>query len=57
MNSPLSRLPLLGPGSWPETQRITGILRKETTGGVLLLLASAAALIWRTRPGRRHITP
>ena len=41
MNSSLPRLPLLSRGSWPETQRITEILRKETVGGVLLLIAAA----------------
>ncbi|MCQ4121302.1 Na+/H+ antiporter NhaA [Rhodococcus tibetensis] len=50
MNSPLSRLPLLSRGSWPETQRIAEILRKETVGGVLLLIAAAAALIWANTP-------
>ena len=50
MNSSLPRLPLLSHGSWPETQRITEILRKETVGGVLLLIAAAAALVWANTP-------
>ncbi|EKT79737.1 Na(+)/H(+) antiporter [Rhodococcus opacus M213] len=50
MNAPLSRLPLLSRGSWPETARIAEILRKETVGGVLLLIAAAAALIWANTP-------
>ncbi|HEY5852526.1 MAG TPA: Na+/H+ antiporter NhaA [Aldersonia sp.] len=50
MNSSFSRLPLLVRGTWPETQRITPILRKETVGGVLLLIAAAAALVWANTP-------
>ncbi len=41
---------LLTRGSWPETQRFSEILRKETVGGVLLLLAAAAALVWANSP-------
>jgi NhaA family Na+:H+ antiporter len=37
-------------GSWSETSRFAEILRKETVGGVLLLLAAAAALIWANSP-------
>jgi NhaA family Na+:H+ antiporter len=37
---------LLGRGSWAETRRIAEVLRKETIGGLLLLLATAAALLW-----------
>ena len=32
-------------GSWPEVSRIADVLRHETVGGVLLLIAAAAALI------------
>ncbi|MCW2798725.1 MAG: nhaA, partial [Aeromicrobium sp.] len=35
---------LLGRGSWPEASRIADILRRETLGGVLLLVATAAAI-------------
>ncbi len=35
-------LRLLTRGSWSETQRFTEILRKETVGGVLLLVAAGA---------------
>ncbi len=35
---------LFGRGSWPEASRIADILRQETLGGVLLLIATAAAL-------------
>ncbi len=43
-------MPLLSRGSWSETARFTEILRKETVGGVLLLIAAAAALIWANSP-------
>ena len=35
---------LLTRGSWLETQRFTEILRKETVGGVLLLVACGRRL-------------
>ncbi|CAN5212488.1 Na+/H+ antiporter NhaA [soil metagenome] len=41
---------LLSRGSWPETQRLAEVLRRETVGGVLLLAAAAAALIWANSP-------
>jgi NhaA family Na+:H+ antiporter len=41
---------LLGRGSWPEVRRIGDILRTETVGGVLLLVAAAIALIWANSP-------
>ncbi|MEW5810939.1 MAG: Na+/H+ antiporter NhaA [Actinomycetota bacterium] len=37
-------------GSWAETRRVTEILRKETVGGVILLVAAAAALVWANSP-------
>lgn len=37
-------------GSWPEAKRLTGVLRHETVGGVLLLIAAGAALIWANSP-------
>ncbi|BBZ75401.1 Na(+)/H(+) antiporter NhaA [Mycolicibacterium anyangense] len=43
---PLLQRALFSPGSWSETSRIAGILRKETVGGALLLFAAAVALIW-----------
>lgn len=48
MAEPSRLLPrsLFSRGSWSETSRISGILRKETVGGGLLLLAATAALIW-----------
>ncbi len=43
---PAARPPLLSRPSWPETRRIGEVLRKETVGGALLLLATLAALVW-----------
>ena len=43
-------LRLLTRGSWSETQRFSQILRKETIGGVLLLAAAGAALVWANSP-------
>jgi NhaA family Na+:H+ antiporter len=37
-------------GSWPETSRIAEILRKETVGGVLLIVGALAALVWANSP-------
>jgi NhaA family Na+:H+ antiporter len=37
-------------GSWAETRRIADILRKETIGGALLLIAAVAALTWANSP-------
>ncbi|MGZ8801432.1 MAG: Na+/H+ antiporter NhaA [Mycobacterium sp.] len=47
---PTRRRTLFSRGSWAETSRITEILRKETVGGVILLLAAGAALIWANSP-------
>ncbi|CAO5234292.1 Na+/H+ antiporter NhaA [Frankia sp. AgKG'84/4] len=44
------RLRLFDRSSWPETQRIAAILRRETTGGVLLLAAAVLALGWANSP-------
>jgi NhaA family Na+:H+ antiporter len=43
-------LRLLSRGSWPEANRLAAILRSETVGGVLLLIAGAAALVWANSP-------
>jgi Na+:H+ antiporter, NhaA family len=43
-------LRLLTRGSWSETQRFSEILRKETVGGMLLLAAASAALMWANSP-------
>src|SRR4051794_12858642 len=37
-------------GSWPEASRIAAILRKETVGGALLLVATVIALVWANSP-------
>ncbi|CAA9436785.1 MAG: Na+/H+ antiporter NhaA type [uncultured Pseudonocardia sp.] len=42
--------PLFGRGSWPEVSRIADILRKETIGGVLLVVAAVMALVWANSP-------
>ncbi|GAB3538238.1 Na+/H+ antiporter NhaA [Arthrobacter tecti] len=36
--------------SWLEYQRISEILRKETVGGILLIIAAVLALIWANSP-------
>jgi NhaA family Na+:H+ antiporter len=41
---------LLSRGSWPEAKRLAEILRSETIGGMLLLFAGAAALVWANSP-------
>ncbi|MBX9245459.1 Na+/H+ antiporter NhaA [Actinotalea ferrariae] len=41
---------LLERRSWTETRRISEILRKETVGGALLLVATVAALVWANSP-------
>lgn len=41
---------LLTRSSWPEAQRLSHILRRETVGGVLLLAAAALALVWANSP-------
>ncbi len=42
--------PLLGRGSWGEDSRITEVLRKETVGGALLVVATVVALVWANSP-------
>lgn len=39
------RQPLLARGTWPEASRIAEILRRETIGGALLIVAAVAALV------------
>jgi len=43
---PSGRPRLFSLSTWPETQRVGNILRKETVGGVLLLAATILALAW-----------
>ena len=42
---------VLSRGSYPEALRIGSLLRQETTGGILLILAALVALIWANSPG------
>jgi NhaA family Na+:H+ antiporter len=37
---------LFSRGSWPETSRVAAVLRRETVGGVLLLVGTVIALVW-----------
>ena len=49
--APARRRPrLLQRGSWPERRFVGDILRTETVGGALLLVAAAAALFWANSP-------
>jgi NhaA family Na+:H+ antiporter len=41
---------LFGRGSWYEARRIADVLRTETVGGVLLLVAAVAGLVWANSP-------
>ncbi|WP_458116760.1 Na+/H+ antiporter NhaA [Arthrobacter sp. D2-10] len=41
---------VLGRSSYPEYLRIGEILRKETVGGILLIIAAGLALIWANSP-------
>ncbi|MDJ0395863.1 Na+/H+ antiporter NhaA [Rhodococcus sp. G-MC3] len=45
-----TRRPLFSRGSWSEADRIAAILRKETVGGILLLIAAVVALVWANSP-------
>lgn len=48
MSSP--RPSLFGRGSWLETRRIAAILRTETAGGMLLIIAAAIGLVFANTP-------
>lgn len=50
MTAPASPRRLLGRGSWPEAQRIADVLRRETVGGILLLVGAGVALTWANSP-------
>jgi len=45
-----TRRNLLSRGSWSEASRISDVLRKETVGGALLLVATVIALVWANSP-------
>ncbi len=42
----VNRPALFSPGTWVEDGRVAQLLRKETVGGALLLLATVIALVW-----------
>ncbi|MGS2810541.1 Na+/H+ antiporter NhaA [Nocardia sp. MW-W600-9] len=48
--TPAAERKLLTPGSWPESRRIASVLRRETVGGVLLMIAAVVALVWANTP-------
>ncbi|MHA3702124.1 Na+/H+ antiporter NhaA [Jatrophihabitans sp. YIM 134969] len=50
MSTPPTRLRVLARGSRTEVSRIAEVLRQETIGGVLLLAATVAALVWANTP-------
>ena len=50
MPAPTPSLPLFSRGSWPETSRLAELLRRETVGGALLLVATVVALVWANSP-------
>ncbi|MCO7220550.1 Na+/H+ antiporter NhaA [Klenkia sp. PcliD-1-E] len=41
---------LFSRGSWAETARIAALLRKETVGGLLLIIGAVVALVWANTP-------
>ncbi len=41
---------LFSRGTWSETERVGNVLRKETVGGALLLVATVLALTWANSP-------
>jgi NhaA family Na+:H+ antiporter len=41
---------LLPRGSWAESRRIAAVLRKETVGGIVLVVAAVVALLWANSP-------
>jgi NhaA family Na+:H+ antiporter len=47
---------LFSRGTWPEARRIADILRKETIGGVLLLVGTTMALVWANSPWAQSYT-
>lgn len=52
--SPKPSLPrrVLSPGTWPEVRYVRDLLRTETVGGAVLLVAALVALIWANSPWR-----
>jgi Na+:H+ antiporter, NhaA family len=50
MSNRPDKIRLLTRGSWSEAKRFTEILRGETVGGVLLLVAAGVAVAWANSP-------
>ncbi len=50
MNAPHGSTRVFARGSWAETSRIADVLRKETVGGILLLIGTVIALVWANSP-------
>src|SRR6478672_3545716 len=50
VTTPPLRPRLLRRSTWPEVQRVTGALRTETVGGILLLVAAVVAIAWANSP-------
>ncbi len=50
MTSASSRSSLFSRPGWAENVRVGDILRKETVGGILLLIATVIALVWANSP-------
>ena len=44
------RTTLFAPASFLETSRVAGVLRSETTGGLLLIAGAVVALVWANSP-------
>lgn len=45
-----ARTKLFSRGSWPEAKHVAEILRRETVGGILLLIGTVIALVWINSP-------
>ena len=50
MTEPRTPTRLFRRGSWAEDSRIAELLRQETVGGALLLVATVVALVWANSP-------
>ena len=50
MNDQARRRSLFVRGTWSEDSRVAELLRKETVGGALLLIATVVALLWANSP-------
>ncbi|MFX4273996.1 Na+/H+ antiporter NhaA [Propionibacteriaceae bacterium Y1685] len=53
---PRRRITLFSPGDNQDTLAVTDVLRSETVGGVLMLLAAVAALLWANLGGDSYET-